>query len=73
MNPRIHRRLAAACLTGLTLSPFLLLSAEPPERDKEEDEVIVLSPFTVNSVGATGYTATSTLAGSRLGATGGGA
>ncbi len=73
MNPRIHRRLAAACLTGLTLSPFLLLSAEPPERDKEEDEVIVLSPFTVNSVGATGYTATSTLAGSRLGATVGGA
>lgn len=73
MKSRHRQRLAAACLTGLVLSPFLLLSAEPPEKDKDVEDVIVLSPFEVTSAASMGYCPSATLAGARLGATVGGA
>jgi len=71
MNSTSRRSLAAACITGLVLSPFVLLSAEPalqPEKDKDKDEVVVLSPFCVNASPGAGYTATNTLAGCRISA-----
>ena len=75
MNAILRRRLAAVCFTSLIVSPFVLLGAEPPEKKKEpvEDEIIVLSPFEVSASCSAGYSATSTLAGTRLGATVGGA
>ena len=76
MNPSSRRRFAAACITGLAIAPFALLRAAPssqPEKDKDEDEVVILSPFEVSASCSAGYTATSTLAGTRLGATVGGA
>ncbi|MBK8476745.1 MAG: VWA domain-containing protein [Opitutaceae bacterium] len=71
------RRFAAAFVSSLLLSTPLILLGDPttpvpPDKDKEED-IIVLSPFEVTAVGATGYSAGSTLAGVRLGATVGGA
>jgi Ca-activated chloride channel family protein len=79
MHPKTFHRLAAAGLTGLVLSPLFLLSAEPPQKEDKDEEIVVLSPFTVSASPGVGYTATATLAGTRfsaaptLGATVGGA
>ncbi len=43
-----RRRFAAACLTGLVLSPFVLLHAAP-QPDEKDEELIVLSPFCVSA------------------------
>src|SRR5690349_12913248 len=71
---RIHRLLAAV-ITSI-FSAALIFSAEPPEKKKPEekvDEIITLEPFTCAAGSSVGYSCTSTLAGSRLGATPGGA
>ena len=85
MHPITHRRLTSALLASLLLSPSLLLFADPPtapekEKKDEESELVILSPFVVEATDCSGYTATSTLAGTRistglsdLGATVGGA
>ena len=73
MNTKIRHPLAAA-ITGLLLSSSSFLFAQTaPEKEKDkEKEIIVLSPFCVDA--SPGYCgATSTLAGTRLGATVGGA
>ena len=76
MNSIARRRFVVACITGLALSPFVLLRADPaaqPEKDEDKDEVIVLSPFEISASCSAGYSASNTLAGTRLGATVGGA
>lgn len=62
-NPRVCS--ALMLLSGLSLAiPGLAQTATAPEAD--DNEVIVLSPFTVNATGDVGYLAQNTLAGSRL-------
>jgi Ca-activated chloride channel family protein len=73
------RRLAAAVFSSVLLSTPLILLGDPtapvpPEKDKDANgSVVVLSPFVVNASIDCGYSATSTLAGVRMGATVGGA
>jgi outer membrane receptor protein involved in Fe transport len=52
-------------LKGL-LSALLLASGPATNAQNEDDEVFELSPFTVDATQDTGYTATSTLAGTRV-------
>lgn len=70
MHPKTFHRLTVVGLTSLVLSPLLLLSAEPPQKEDRDDEVITLSPFCVSTGPSAGYTATAAPA---LGATVGGA
>ncbi|HLP08878.1 MAG TPA: VWA domain-containing protein [Opitutaceae bacterium] len=70
MHPNLFHRLATVGLTSLVLSPLLLLSAEPPQKEDRDDELITLSPFCVSAGPAAGYSATAAPA---LGATVGGA
>lgn len=74
MHTSLRHRLAAAGLTALVLSPMLLLAADPQkEKDAEDEELVILSPFVVSASVSTGYSVSNTLGGTRLGATVGGA
>ncbi|HEU5081376.1 MAG TPA: VWA domain-containing protein [Opitutaceae bacterium] len=74
-----RRRVTASVLAGLFFASLLSSSAESDQKKKKEDasekeEVVLLSPFTVEAANiSSGYSATSTLAGTRFGATPGGA
>ena len=74
LNPR---RFAAAVLSSFLIpTPLVLLGdpTAPDKKDKEkEEDIVVLSPFEVSASPSYGYAAASTLAGTRMGATVGGA
>lgn len=78
MKTNVRRGLTALAFTGLLLSSnhWLFAQSNPPkekEKDKEDSATLVLSPFVVEASCDVGYTATSTIAGCRMGATVGGA
>ena len=74
LNPR---RLAAAVLSSFLISTPLVLLGDPTAPDKKdkekEEDIVVLSPFEVSASPSYGYAAALTLAGTRMGATVGGA
>jgi Ca-activated chloride channel family protein len=51
----------------------LIAADQPQKKDDTDDEILVLTPFTVEAGPSPGYSATSSIAGARLGATVGGA
>jgi len=75
MNPNLPRGLAALAITGLLLAstPWLFAQGTPKKEKDKQDEVIILSPFEVSAGPGTGYSAASSIAGARMGATVGGA
>jgi len=65
-NPKKWKRISYALFAFV---PFWSLSAQEVDESTDpvdDEEVIVLSPFTVNSEDMQGYTATATLAGTRV-------
>lgn len=75
MKTITRQRLAATALTGLLLSSFhsLLAQTDLKKEKDPDDEVVVLSPFCISGGPAVGYSASSSVAGARMGATVGGA
>ena len=55
-----------ALLAAATVDAQTTPSAQPTKPAANKDEAVVLSPFEVNAASDTGYSATSTLAGTRL-------
>lgn len=67
------RSFFACTLSGLLLIPSPALLAQQSTLPEEEEEVIILSPFTVSAQGSVGYGASGNFGGARMGATTGGA
>lgn len=66
MNPPPSSRLLPSALMGTSLALALPLLQAQSAPDAQNDEIIELSPFLVESSGDIGYLAQNTLAGSRL-------